>query len=155
MITLVSILVIYGLLLAVIPMVDSFTSPDFTFLDSTKWFSSSVFILIIKNFVEGDFLAMTGFLSIYLLEFVLLIWVGAYLVRLLQGNCGEDSGERITASRFRGYWDTLLVKVDLWVPIRTLISKTGRFYYGSLRPNPWLLFSYFQGSFWFLSYCLH
>ena len=67
---------------------------------------------------------MTGFLSIYLLEFVLLIWVGAYLVRLLQGNCGEDSGERITASSFRGFWDTLLGKVRFMsTSIRTLILK--------------------------------
>ncbi|MEE2923244.1 MAG: hypothetical protein VX619_00565 [bacterium] len=155
MITLVSILVIYGLLLAVIPMVDSFTSPDFTFLDSTKWFSSSVFILIIKNFVEGDFLAMTGFLSVYLLEFVLLIWVGAYLVRLLQGNCGEDSGERITASSFRGFWDTLLGKVRFMsTSIRTLILKDWKILLREPSTKSMVIIQLFSGVlFWFLSYC--
>ena len=73
MITLLTVLAIYGIFLVVIPMVDSYSSPDFPFLDSTQWFSSSLFILVLKNLVEGDLLSATGFLGVYLVEFVLLI----------------------------------------------------------------------------------
>ena len=136
MVTLLSVLALYAVFLAVVPMVDSYTSPEFKFLDSTKWFSSSLFVLIIKNLVEGDFQTMSGFLFIYLSEFVVLIGLGAYLVRLLQADSGENSGGRIGDSGFKGFWDTFLAKFRfLSEPMRTLILKEWKILLESLLPN--------------------
>tara|TARA_B100000674_G_scaffold499186_1_gene542585 strand:- start:4461 stop:6038 length:1578 start_codon:yes stop_codon:yes gene_type:complete len=155
MITLLTVLAIYGIFLVVIPMVDSYSSPDFPFLDSTKWFSSSLFILVLKNLVEGDLLSATGFLGVYLVEFVLLILVGAYLVKLLQGSCGEDSGNRISGSSFNGFWDGFLGKIKLLsAPIRTLILKDWKILLREPSTKSMIIIQLFSGVlFWFLSYC--
>ncbi len=155
MLTLLSVLGIYAIFLAVIPMVDSYTSPDFTFLDSTKWFSSSLFVLIVKNFVEGDFLTMAGCLGIYLVEFVVLILVGAYLVRLLQSDGGEDSGNRMLGSSFKGFWDNVLGKINfLSKPMRTLILKDWKILLREPSTKSMVIIQLFSGVlFWFLSYC--
>ena len=155
MITLLTVLAIYGIFLVVIPMVDSYSSPDFPFLDSTQWFSSSLFILVLKNLVEGDLLSATGFLGVYLVEFVLLIWVGAYLVKLLQGSCVEDSGNRISGSSFKGFWDGFLGKIKLLsAPIRTLILKDWKILLREPSTKSMIIIQLFSGVlFWFLSYC--
>lgn len=155
MVTLLSVLALYAVFLAVVPMVDSYTSPEFKFLDSTKWFSSSLFVLIIKNLVEGDFLTMFGFLFIYISEFVVLIGLGAYLVRLLQADSGEDSGGRIGDSGFKGFWDTFLAKFRfLSEPMRTLILKEWKILLREPSTKSMIIIQLFSGAlFWFLSYC--
>ena len=155
MLTLLSVLAIYAIFLAVIPLVDSYTSPDFRFLESTKWFSSSLFVLLIQSFVEGDFLTMSGFLFVYLAEFLLLIWGGAYLVRLLQGECGEDSGKRISSSSFKGFWDTCLAKIRILSDsMRTLILKDWKILFREPSTKSMVIVQLFSGVlFWFLSYC--
>lgn len=153
--TLLSVITIYAIFLAVIPLVDSYTSPDFNFLESTKWISSSLFTLIIKNCVEGDYLKMSGFLGVYLLEFALLIFLGAHFVRLLQGECEESSGRRFIGSSFKGFWDNCLAKIRfLSDPMRTLILKDWKILLREPSTKSIIIIQLFSGAlFWCLSYC--
>ena len=153
--TLLAVLATYGIFLVVIPMVDSYSSPDFPFLESTKWFSSSLFILIIKNLVEGELLSATGFLSVYFLEFMIITVVGAYLVKMLQGSLGEDSSNRISGSGFGGFWDEVLSKISLLsTSMRTLILKDWKILLREPSTKSMIIIQLFSGAlFWFLSYC--
>lgn len=154
MLALLGAISIYGLLLIAIPMVESFSSPELEFLRSTAWLSSSIFILMIQNLVEGRLLESLAYFFLYCGEFIFVFICGGALVRYLQFGNDDEVEERFLKSGFNGFLDNLISKFSfISSELRTLLQKDWKIIIREPSTSSIIIVQMFSGLvLWLLSY---